>query len=848
MCGIVAALPVYQRLSEEISLAELAELIPQLPLAIAEPGSDPEQMASALRGASDRLAAAIDAFAAPSAVKPLASCAEAADPVSAALDRLAGSVAALDAVFDQHAAEWEADVTEQAQRLLRDVKDQVWALRHDRVQAAVRSSELAGAEWNDRSVISYVAINSVLDALDRLEVRGRDSAGIAIWVRLAPEDRAQLRELSSRDDALLRNDSAVVAESGVGFVYKRAAIVGRLGDNTWFLRRSIMNDADLQQALNLPSAAVTVVSHTRWASVGRTSEANAHPVDNRHSDGGFTGPRSLVVLNGDVDNYLALQEECRYSSDDAGVTTDAKLLPLLLSKGLDEKQSSDQAMRSTLAACEGSMAIAAMCEDAPDEILLAVKGSGQSLYVGFAPSGYLVASEAYGLVGVTRRFARVEGQQQAGAAAAGSVVRLARDGAGAPEAVRRWDADGRSLPLREADVRLAEVTTHDLALGEYEHYLQKEIHEAASSFHKTLRGRIHQDADQKPYVSLPDSSLPSQLRDGLRDGKLRKLVIVGQGTAAVAGEGIAQMIELSVGDKVETHACPATEFSAWQLRPDMSDTLIVAVSQSGTTTDTNRAVDLARARGASVISIVNRRDSDLGEKSDGILYTSDGRDVELSVASTKAFYAQIAAGCLLGAEVAKELGCLTPARENSLLRGLARIPEQLRALHQADDRIAAVAGEVATRHPYWSVVGSGPNRVAADEVRIKASELCYMTISADAVEDKKHIDLSAEALVLVCVAGAPPHQVTDLIKEVEILNAHRNRAVVICDEGTEHLWPTESVIGVPQAHPELAWILAVAAGHLFSYHAARAIDAAAHPVRQALARLEAAVDEGSAVA
>src|SRR5690606_5612084 len=144
--------------------------------------------------------------------------------------------------------------------------------------------------------------------------------------------------------------------------------------------------------------------------------------------------------------------------------------------------------------------------------------------------------------------------------------------------------------------------------------------------------------------------------------------------------------------------------------------------------------------------------------------------------------------------------------------GLTKIPEQLQALHRTSDRIAAIAAEHATRYPFWSVVGSGANRVAAEEVRIKASELCYRTISADAVENKKHIDLSAEAFVLVCVAGAPPHQLTDLIKVIEIINAHRNHAIVICDQPTEHLWPKGSVLPVPAAHPKLAWILGVAAG------------------------------------
>ena len=115
-------------------------------------------------------------------------------------------------------------------------------------------------------------------------------------------------------------------------------------------------------------------------------------------------------------------------------------------------------------------------------------------------------------------------------------------------------------------------------------------------------------------------------------------------------------------------------------------------------------------------------------------------------------------------------------------------------------------------------------------------------------EDKKHIDLSAEPLVLVCVAGAPPHQLSDLIKEVEILSAHRNRPVVICDQA--HRAPVAQGLGDPDpgGPPGAGLDSGVAAGHLFSYHAARAIDAAADPVRRALAALETAVDQGAAAA
>jgi glucosamine--fructose-6-phosphate aminotransferase (isomerizing) len=275
----------------------------------------------------------------------------------------------------------------------------------------------------------------------------------------------------------------------------------------------------------------------------------------------------------------------------------------------------------------------------------------------------------------------------------------------------------------------------------------------------------------------------------------------------------------------------------------MSSVCVVAVSQSGTTTDTNRAVDMVRARGAAVLAVVNRRDSDLVYKADGVLYTSDGRDVEMAVASTKAFYSQAATGTLLGLQISRECGRLSPELQDLMLHALQEMPQQLEALRDLVPTITQIA-QVAIRYPYWAVLGSGPNRVAAEESRIKLSELCYKTISTDAVEDKKHVDLSAEAFVLTCAAGTPPGQLRDLAKEVDILAAHRNLPVIVVDEGIDLPWATEWVIRVPPAHPAFAWILSTAAGHLFAYHTARAIDRKADPLREALAALEASVDAG----
>jgi glucosamine--fructose-6-phosphate aminotransferase (isomerizing) len=187
---------------------------------------------------------------------------------------------------------------------------------------------------------------------------------------------------------------------------------------------------------------------------------------------------------------------------------------------------------------------------------------------------------------------------------------------------------------------------------------------------------------------------------------------------------------------------------------------------------------------------------------------------------------------------------LRPEVEHGLLSALQELPAHLAAVQELGPQIEKCARGAPSRAA-WAVVGSGLNRVAASEVRIKLSELCYRTVSTDALEDKKHIDLSAEAIILVCAAGAPPQQIRDMAKEVEIFAAHRNHPVVIVDDDIDISWATPEVIRVPRTHSALAWLLSTAVGHLFAYHAARAIDELGLPLRQALTLLEERVDAGA---
>ena len=204
------------------------------------------------------------------------------------------------------------------------------------------------------------------------------------------------------------------------------------------------------------------------------------------------------------------------------------------------------------------------------------------------------------------------------------------------------------------------------------------------------------------------------------------------------------------------------------------------------------------------MSIVNRRNSDLVDKSDGVLYTSDGRDVEMAVPSTKAFYAQIAAGFLLAVALADEVDDAgRRARCTSCSTPCGRCPDAMRRVLGQRDAIAEIARRHATTRRYWAVVGNGRNRIAAAEVRIKASELCYKSISFDATEDKKHIDLSAEPLVLVCAAGLQGSNADDVAKEIAIYRAHQAAPIVIANDGERRFDAALETIPVPVVHADV---------------------------------------------
>lgn len=744
--------------------------------------------------------------------------------------------------------------SESTNETLSGLKDVVWALLRDRLRA-VREVARLSRTTQTAELTAMFSLHQALSALDRMEVRGRDSAGIEFVISdhgLDLEDPAIVNEIERRSSPLFVHESVSRNNDNLVFVYKAAFEIGELGDNTARLRASVINDDLLHRCLEHPDAHALILGHTRWASIGIISEPNAHPVNSVESN--RSGSLVTAVLNGDVDNHAELvnAESLEYSPL---ITTDAKVIPTMIARRLDDGLEPLTAFRESVNQMVGSVAIGASLASSTNELFLALRGSGQGVYVGLGDDCFVVASEPYGVVEETVRYVRLDGETPADptnpSASRGQILALNGESAGELAGLRRVSYDGTELELTEQDVATAEITTRDIDRGAFPHYLLKEITDAPSSFRKTLRGKLRHTNGIWSVV-LDESTLPKAIAQRLQTGSVRRILVIGQGTAAVAGQSCAYLLSnLLEHAAVAVEAIPATELSGFRMRSDMSDTLVIAISQSGTTTDTNRTVDLVRGRGAAVIAIVNRRNSDLCDKVDGVLYTSDGRDVEMSVASTKAFYSQIAAGMLLASALAALTAQGVPTDDPSqqqLLAALHDLPDKLRQVIESRPEIAQAARTFAPAKRYWALVGNGPNQIAARELRIKLSELCYKSIACDATEDKKHIDLSAEPMVLVCAAGLSGSTADDVGKEVAIFRAHKATPIVIAHEGDDTFSSALAVLRVPSTDARVGFVLSAMVGHLFGYEAALAIDAQATPLRQARGVIEQAYSDESTLA
>ena len=739
---------------------------------------------------------------------------------------------------------------------IEDIQDVAWCIQQETLRNIESVRDLMNLTITrniNKRIDMFKQINTVLNSIDRLEVRGRDSAGISLLFILSQDDfknyESEISEKGLLDSYETRKKQAVLENGNIRtfqqlndkititFTYKVAAEIGSLGDNINYIRNQISGDTLFQILTGYPDEFFTVSAHTRWASVGEINVCNCHPAGNDiKSNRGIIH----VCLNGDIDNYLELKKdiEKEFGPISKMVTTDTQIIPMQIEKYICQNETIEEAIRMAVNDFDGSHAISIHTDLAPGKMFLAQKGSGQTIFIGMGNEHYIPTSEVYGFVEETQSYIKMDGEKQVqgkNGLTQGQLFELNQNTLGGLEGIRGFYYDGTPIEITDANIQTTDITSRDIDRQSFPHYFLKEISESPLSVEKTIEHRWEYqkiDGEEMPAIKLSSETIPEIISNAFENKRIHNICFIGQGTAGVAALACANILQYYLAPcQIKVSAYKSSEYSGFMLEEngdnpeELSHTLLIAISQSGTTADTNRTVDMVKTKGASTLAIVNRRDSDITFKVDGVMYTSSGRDIEMSVASTKAFYSQIVAGALIGLELAK----ITQARSSQFIaneiRTLTQISSCMREVLTQSEAIKKSATDIATTRNHWAVVGSGPNKAAADEIRIKLSELCYKIISSDYVEDKKHIDLSSEPLIIICAAGCKESVLSDIIKDTAIFKAHKAIPIVVVDQGEKRFETyAKAVFHVPKLPQHFSPILNTLFGHLWGYYAALAIN------------------------
>jgi glucosamine--fructose-6-phosphate aminotransferase (isomerizing) len=552
--------------------------------------------------------------------------------------------------------------------------------------------------------------------------------------------------------------------------------------NLSFLREAVAARANGDGGVATATAEMsTGIGHTRWATHGRVTEENAHP----HFD---TEDRIHIVLNGIVENHKELHE--RVAQDGAEFTseTDAEVVAHLISKNYDGDLV--EAVRKTYAELRGHYAFVAMAADQPG--LLVGARNECPLVVGEGQDEQFIASAIPAFLKETRRVKIINDDEIV-------VVR--------PEGVEILDTAGTPLERETQEVDWDEDAAEK---GGYETFMLKEIHEQADAVADTVVDRLAGEGT----IDLGDIGLSD---DELRE--LKSVTVVACGTSYHAG--LVGRYAIEQWARVPVQMDIASEYRYRNPVVGPGD-LVIGISQSGETLDTLAAMRLARERGAKVLAVTNIMGSQATRDSDGVLFTRAG--IEIGVAATKTFVAQVAAMYLFGLRLAELRGTLPKEEIARLSDELRRIPHLIAELIPAiDERVSQIAEHWRDSN-FFLYLGRHIGLPVCLEGALKLKEISYIPTDAYAAGEMKHgpIALLDDRTPVVTIATEAPvlDKVLSNIAEVRVRGAH---VVAIATEGnTEVEDEAEEVVFVPRTDWLLQPILAVVPLQLLAYRIARA--------------------------
>jgi glucosamine--fructose-6-phosphate aminotransferase (isomerizing) len=526
-----------------------------------------------------------------------------------------------------------------------------------------------------------------------------------------------------------------------------------------------------------PAPGKVGIAHTRWATHGAPTAANAHP----HATGELA-----LVHNGIIENFRPLRNELTARGRKFESDTDTEVVAHLVSEQIERGASPQEAVRAVLPQIRGAFALAIAFRAHPDILIGARLGS--PLVVGYGEGETYLGSDALALAPLTQRISYLD---------EGDWVVITRDGA------QIFDKENRPV---EREVTLSGASAATIEKGNYRHFMQKEIFEQPTVVAQTLRSYIRQ-VDQS--VALPQIDFDLS--------QINRVTIVACGTSFYAGMVAKYWFEQFARIPVDIDVASEFRYRDPVLSPGG---LALFISQSGETADTLAALRHCKAAGQTIAVVVNVPTSSMAREADLLLPTHAGP--EIGVASTKAFSCQLAVLAALAAHLAVKRGRMDRAEECDLVSQLIETPACLNEALSHDDEIAAMAHLIAPARDVL-YLGRGQDYPLAMEGALKLKEISYIHAEGYAAGEMKHgpIALIDEAVPVIVLAPSGP-LFEKTVSNMQEVRARGGKIVLISDaEGLAEAGEgCLATIEMPKVHPLIAPLVYAVPVQLLAYHVA----------------------------
>ena len=523
----------------------------------------------------------------------------------------------------------------------------------------------------------------------------------------------------------------------------------------------------------------TGIAHTRWATHGEPSEANAHP----HTSGNFA-----VVHNGIIENHEELRELLKSRGYVFNSQTDTEVIAHLVNWEMRTASNLLEAVQKTVKQLTGAYGMVVLDREHPEHLVAA--RSGSPLVIGLGIGENFLASDQLALLSVTRRFIYLE---------EGDIAEITR------RTVDIYDANGQKV---EREVHESNLENDAAEKGKFRHFMQKEIYEQPNALINTMEGRI-----------LHNNVIVDAIGNGAAEilEKVEHIQIVACGTSYNAGMTARYWFEALAGVSCDVEIASEFRYRKFVTRPNI---LLVTISQSGETADTLAALRLAKEKGyMAALTICNVSSSSLVRESDLAFMTRAG--VEVGVASTKAFTTQLAALLMLVTAIGKVKGNISNEQEVEIVKALQSLPAEVEKALAFDKDIEALAEDFAEKN-HALFLGRGEFYPIAMEASLKLKEISYIHAEAYAAGELKHGPLALIDADMPVIVVAPNNELLEKVKSnIEEVRARGGQLYVFADKEAGFT-PSEGmkIITMPKVNEIIAPIFYTVPMQLLSYHVA----------------------------